>query len=223
MRLAMLSGACAIVLGAAGAFPPGVAAQLGIAGRASTLGIGAEVSYRASHTVGLRAGGNWLRFTRDGTVDDIDYEITPKLTNATALLDLFPFGGAFHLTGGLMLNDNEGRLDAVLNQPTQIGGTTYTPQQVGSLVGTVRFDDIAPYAGLGFAGSGAVSFLFDLGVAFSGRPRASLIGNTNLTGIDKAIFDANVALEQMELQAEIDDREYLKYHPVISIGIRIRL
>jgi hypothetical protein len=219
----MMSRAGAIVLLAAGALPADALAQLGIAGRVSTLGIGAEVSYRASRLVGLRAGGNWLRFTRDGTVDEIDYEITPKLTNATALLDLFPFGGAFHLTGGLMVNGNEGRLDAVLNQPVQIGGNTYSPQEVGSLIGAVTFDDIAPYAGLGFAGSGAVSFLFDLGVAFSGRPRATLAGNTNLTGVDKTIFDANVELEQMELQAEIDDREYLKYHPVISIGIRIRL
>ena len=31
------------------------------------------------------------------------------------------------------------------------------------------------------------------------------------------------AQEEMELQAEIDDREYLKYHPVISIGLRLRL
>jgi hypothetical protein len=212
-----------MVLLAAAALPADASAQLGIAGRVSTLGIGAEVSYRASRLVGLRAGGNWLRFTRDGTVDEIDYEITPKLTNATALLDLFPFGGAFHLTGGLMVNGNEGRLDAVLNQPVQIGGKTYSPQEVGSLVGAVTFDDIAPYAGLGFAGGGSVSFLFDLGVAFSGRPRATLAGNTNLTGVDKAIFDANVELERMELQAEIDDREYLKYHPVVSIGIRIRL
>jgi hypothetical protein len=212
-----------MVLLAAAALPADASAQLGIAGRVSTLGIGAEVSYRASRLVGLRAGGNWLRFTRDGTVDEIDYEITPKLTNATALLDLFPFGGAFHLTGGLMVNGNEGRLDAVLNQPVQIGGNTYSPQEVGSLVGAVTFDDIAPYAGLGFAAGGSVSFLFDLGVAFSGRPRATLAGNTNLTGVDKAIFDANVELERMELQAEIDDREYLKYHPVVSIGIRIRL
>jgi hypothetical protein len=223
MRLATLSRAGAVVVLTAGAFPADASAQFGIAGRASTLGIGAEVSYRASRNVGLRAGGNWLRFTRDGTVDEIDYEITPKLKNATALLDIFPFGGAFHLTGGLMVNGNEGHLDAVLNQPIQIGGNTYSPQQVGSLTGTVTFDDLAPYAGLGFAGAGAVSFLFDLGVAFSGRPRATLLGNTSLTGTEKAIFDANVAQEQAELQAEIDDRDYLKYHPVISIGIRIRL
>ena len=223
MRLATLSRAGAVVALTAGAFPAGASAQFGIAGRASTLGIGAEVSYRASRNVGLRAGGNWLRFTRDGTVDEIDYEVTPKLKNATALLDIFPFGGALHLTGGLMVNENKGHLDAVLTQPIQVGGNTYSPQQVGSLVGTVTFDGIAPYAGLGFAGSGAVSFLFDLGVAFSGQPRATLVGNTNLTGIDKTIFDANVELEQMELQAEIDDREYLKYHPVVSIGIRIRL
>jgi hypothetical protein len=223
MRLVALSRAAAVVLLTAGALPADASAQFGIAGRASTLGIGAEVSYRASRMAGVRAGGNWLRFTRDGTVDEIDYEVTPKLTNATALLDIFPFGGAFHLTGGVMLNDNEGHLDALLNQPIQIGGNTYSPQQVGSLVGKVTFDDLAPYAGLGFAGGGSVSFLFDLGVAFSGRPRATLVGTTNLTGTEKAIFDANVELEEMALQAEIDDREYLKYHPVVSIGIRIRL
>jgi hypothetical protein len=87
----------------------------------------------------------------------------------------------------------------------------------------VTFDDIAPYVGLGFAGSGKVAFLFDIGVAFSGTPRATLVGNSTLTGAEKAAFDANIELEQMELQAEIDDREYLKYHPVISIGLRIRL
>jgi len=223
MRFAMLSRAGAIVLLVGGAIPAEARAQFGIAARASTLGIGAEVSYRVSGNVGVRAGGNWLRFTRDGTVDEIDYEITPKFKNATALLDVFPFGGAFHLTGGFMVNDNEGRLDAVLNQPVQIGGNTYTPQQVGSLVGTVAFDAFAPYVGLGFAGSGRLSFLFDLGLAFSGKPRAGLVGNTNLTGAEKAAFDANIEQEQMELQAEIDDREYLKYHPVISIGLRIRL
>ena len=223
MCLRMLPGAGALVLAAVSAFPAEADAQFGLAARASTLGIGAEVSYRAARTLGLRAGGNWLRFTRDGTVDDVDYEITPKLKNATVLFDVFPFGRSFHLTSGLMLNGNEGRLDAVLTQPVQIGGSTYTPQQVGSLTGSVTFDDVAPYVGLGFAGSGRVSFLFDLGVAFSGRPVASLVGNTNLTGAEKAAFDANVEEEEMELQAEIDDRKYLKYHPVVSIGLRIRL
>jgi hypothetical protein len=223
MRLVALSRTAVVVLLAGGAFPTGAVAQFGVAARASTLGIGAEVSYRASSHLGVRAGGNWLRFTRDGTVDEIDYEITPRFKNATALLDVFPFGRAFHVTGGIMMNGNEGQLDGVVNQPVRIGNTTYSPEQIGALTGTVTFDDIAPYLGLGFAGSGRVAFLFDIGVAFSGTPRATLVGNSTLTGAEKAAFDANVELEQMELQAEIDDREYLKYHPVISVGLRIRL
>ncbi len=223
MRSRVFSRAGRLALVLAGAVPASLLAQVGIAARASTLGIGAEVSYRASRNVGFRAGGNWLSFSRDGTIDEIDYEITPRFENGTATLDLFPFGGAFRVSGGVMLNGNEGHLDAVLNQPVRIGGVTYTPQQVGSLIGRVTFRETAPYAGLGFEGSGRVAFLFDLGVAFTGTPRASLIGNSNLTGVEKQVFDANVELEEMRVQAEIDEREYLKYHPILSIGLRFRL
>lgn len=214
------AGILALALGSV--MPASGAAQFGIAARGSTLGIGAEVSYRASRHLGLRAGGNWLSFSRDGTIDEIDYDITPRFENGTATLDVFPFGSAFRLSGGILLNGNEGHLDAVLTQPVQIGGTTYTPQQVGSLVGRVTFRSAAPYLGLGFEGSGRVAFLFDLGVAFTGRPRASLEGNSSLTGAEKQVFDANVEQEELELQAEIDEREYLRYHPILAIGIRFR-
>ena len=201
--------------------PGGLQAQFGLAARASTLGLGVEASYRINRNLGVRAGGNYLEFSRDATIEDIDYTATPHFENANLILDVFPMGGAFHLSGGLLLNGNEGTLTARLNQNIDIGGTTYTPGEVGSLLGTVDFRSTAPYLGLGFAGRGRVALLFDLGVGFTGTPRVDLIGQTPLTGAAKAQFDANVTQELAEVRADIEDRSYLKLHPVVALGVRI--
>ena len=217
-RRAMLPGLVLAIL-----VPGGLAAQLGIAARGSTLGLGLELSYRINGNIGLRGGANWLEFSRDATIEEIDYTARPHFESGTAMVDLYPTGGAFHLTGGFMLNGNEGQLDAKLNQNIEIGGQTYTPQQIGSLTATVDFKRSAPYLGLGFAGKGRVALVFDLGVAFTGTPRVSLAGTTSLTGAEKAEFDARVAQEEADLRADIEDKSYLKYHPVVSLGVKIRL
>jgi hypothetical protein len=223
MRLQIPTFRLAAVLGLfLGIFIPGrLHAQFGLAARGSTLGIGVEASYRINRNLGLRAGGNYLEFSRDATIENIDYKATPHFESGTVILDLYPTGESFHLSGGLLLNRNEGRLNARLNQDIEIGGQTYTPAQVGSLVGTVDFKKTAPYVGLGFAGRGRVSILFDLGVGFTGTPRVDLVGVTPLTGAEKAEFDARVAQELAEVQANIEDKSYLKLHPVVSFGIRV--
>jgi hypothetical protein len=201
--------------------PQSLPAQFGLAVRGSTLGIGLEASYRVNRNFGVRAGGNYFEFSRDATIENIDYTATPHFESGTLILDVYPMGGSFHLSGGMLLNRNEGRLDAVLNENIEIGGRTYTPDQVGSLVGTVDFKKTAPYLGLGFAGRGRIAILFDLGVGFTGTPRVDLIGQTPLTGAEKAEFDARVAQELAEVRADIEDKSYLKLHPVLSLGIRV--
>jgi hypothetical protein len=205
-------------LGLAG--PPEAQGQVALAARASSLGLGAELSFRAARNIGIRLGGNYLEFSRDATVEDIDYHLTPHFENGTAILDLHPFGGSFHLSGGLLLNYNEGEMVATLNHDLVIGGTTYTPQEIGSLTGTVTFRKTAPYLGLGFAGRSRIAFLFDLGVGFTGTPQVDLVVDTNLTGQAKAEFDANVEQERAEVQAEINKHRVLRYHPVVSLGIK---
>ena len=201
--------------------PNALAAQFGVAVRGSTLGIGLEASYRVTRNFGVRAGGNYFEFSKDATIENIDYTATPHFESGTLILDLYPMGGSFHLSGGMLLNRNEGRLDARLNQNIDIGGRTYTPDEVGSLVGSVEFKKTAPYLGFGFAGRGRISILFDLGVGFTGTPRVDLIGQTPLTGAEKAEFDARVAQELAEVRADIEDKSYLKLHPVLSLGIRV--
>lgn len=201
--------------------PAPLQGQVGLAVRASTLGIGGELSFRAARNLGIRLGGNYLQFSRDATVENIDYHLTPHFENGTAILDFHPFGGSFHLSGGLLLNYNEGDMVATLNQNIEIGDSTYTPQQVGSLTGTVSFKKTAPYLGLGFAGRSRVAILFDLGVGFTGTPQVELLGDTNLTGAAKTAFDANVVKEQQQAQTEIDSHKILRYHPVVSLGVKV--
>lgn len=204
------------------AAPAALHGQVGIAARVSTLGIGAELSFRPGRHLGLRLGGNYFQFSKDATIEDISYHATPHFENGTAILDLHPFGGSFHLSGGLLLNYNEGRLVAVLANNITIGDSTYTPAQVGSLTGTLSFKHAAPYLGLGFAGRSRIAFLFDLGVGFTGKPRVALVGETNLTGQAKDQFDTNVQQEQADAQAKIDEHKILRYHPVVSFGIKFR-
>ena len=203
--------------------PAPAAAQFGIAGRVSTLGIGGEVSWRGNKTIGLRGGVNYFELTKDATVENIAYRLKPHLENYTAIVDLYPLGGSFHLSGGMLYNKNRGVMNARLTSNITIGDSTYTPSQVGSLTGTVDFRHTSGYLGLGFAGRSRVSFLFDLGVGFTGTPRVGLVGTTNLTGQAKAAFDANVAKELQQIRDEIDGKSYLKYHPVVSFGLKIGL
>lgn len=216
-RLALRAGALALALLA----PTTLNAQFGIAARASTLGFGGEISYRINRIVGLRVGGNYFTLSRDATIKDIDYHLTPRLENGTAILDLYPMGGALHLSGGLLFNRNDGRMVATLNHNVDIGGNTYAPSQIGSLIGTVDFRKTAPYVGIGLAGRGTIAVLLDLGVGLTGTPRVDLVGVTPLTGSQKAQFDADVAQELAQVRAEIDGKSYLKFHPVISLGLKI--
>jgi hypothetical protein len=194
--------------------------QISLAARASTLGVGAELSFRAGRNLGIRLGGNYLQFSHDATIEDISYHVTPHFENGTAILDVHPFGSSFHFSGGLLLNYNDGQLIAMLAHDVDIGGTTYHPQDVGSLTGTVTFNQTAPYLGVGFAGRSRVALLFDLGLGFTGKPQVELVGTTNLTGQAKQEFDANVERERVKVQSEIDQHKILRYHPVVSFGIK---
>lgn len=197
-------------------------AQVGISVRAGTLGVGGELSIRPNRYLGLRAGGNYLTLTRSATIEGIAYDVQPRLQNGTAVLDLHPLGSAFHLSGGMVWNSNQGSVVARLTGPVTIGPQTYQPSEIGSLSGVVKYQErYAPYAGLGFGGRGRVSLLFDLGVVFSGFPQVSLTGATNLTGQARVVFDQNVQREVQEIQTQIESRKYLKYTPVVSLGLRV--
>ena len=214
-----MSKACKAGLFLLMSIPLPLSAQIAISARASTLGVGAELSIRAAKYVGFRLGGNYLQFSRDVTVESNRYTATPHFENGTAIIDLYPFGGVFHLSGGAILNYNEGKLSA--HEPFTFNGVTYSSDQVSQLNANVTFKHTAPYVGIGLAGQSRIAFLLDLGVGFTGKPVATLTAETTLTGAERAQFDTKLQEEQDRVQDEIDSRSYLRYHPVLSVGLKI--
>ena len=85
--------------------------DIGIAVRASTIGVGIEVGKLVASRVSLRVGGNAASYDHSRAVDDVNYDAKIRFRNFTALVDLYPRArGSFHLTGGVVQRGD--RIDA---------------------------------------------------------------------------------------------------------------
>ena len=96
-----------------------------------------------------------------------------------------------------------------------IGGTTYTPADIGTLSGVVGFDDLVPYLGTGWGnaveeGQG-LTFSFDLGVVFQGSPDVTLSTTSTVAGLD-----TDLRTEEQQLEQDLDDFDV---YPVVSLGM----
>ncbi len=198
--------------------PPGV--SVGVKG--GTLGAGLEANIGLNEWCGLRLGANILQFSVNETVDDVDYDADLSMRNATALLDLYPFGGIFRLTGGVMYNANEFELEGRSSIPAVINGHAYSPVELGTLSGKADFDSWAPYVGLGWssrpeheAGWGVA---FDLGVVFQGTPKVSSLSSSGTKGNDAQLV-ADLEHERVRVQDELDGYEY---YPVVSVIVNYK-
>jgi len=194
--------------------------ELGVA--VSTIGLGLEFGLTAE-TLALRAGYYRWSFSLTEEIDGVRYHGGPDLENARALVDLYPFGGTFRLTGGAIWSHSSAEAKATLSEPLEIGGRVYQPAEVGEVrVQAAYGRDLVPYLGLGFGTRGQVGFTFEVGVALTGKPSVTLTGQTNLTGLEKDEFDRNIALEQEEIRRTIDDEPLLRYYPVVALGLKLR-
>lgn len=170
----------------------------------STLGGGLAVAFPVGDSVAARLGFNTFNksfsTTTTNATNTINYNGNLKLSTYELLADWHPFDGTFHLTGGVMINNN--KFEA-----------TGTDQATGAPVdATVTFNKTVPYLGIGWSGQAkntGWSFKSDIGVLFQGAPNATLT-STNPT------LAANLAANQATLN---DKLKNFKYYPVISIGV----
>jgi hypothetical protein len=206
--------------GALLAFSAADAAAQSVGVVAGTTGIGAEVGIKVTPFIGARITSGYFELSRSIDVDDIDYDGDARLLSFGILGDVHPFAGGFRLTAGAMLNRNKVDVTATPGANVSIGGTTYTPAQIGRLDGKVDFRDIAPYAGIGYT-LGVVAtglqFTLDLGVMFQGSPRVDLTASGPITQAPG--FAQNLERERQELEDEID---WVKYYPVVKVGVAYR-
>lgn len=192
------------------------AAEFGLGLRAGTQGLSAEGGVSFTRWVSLRAGIHAGDISYDFDEGGINYDGDLQLGGYGVLVDFFPMRGTFRLTGGLFSNRNEVELQARAIEDIEIGDTTYSPAEAGTLTGTVDWNSTAPYLGIGWgnvARGKRVGFLCDLGVLSQGS------GEVTLASDSPFVDPADLALEAAEIEDDIDG---FKLWPVVSFGLSIR-
>ncbi|NHQ60889.1 hypothetical protein G9409_09920 [Chlorobium sp. BLA1] len=187
--------------------------------KGGTLGLGAEVTVGLTSSINARAGFNTLNYDGSTTESDIKYDYTLKLQSIPLLLDWHPFDASgFRLSSGAVFNSNKVNATGAPQGTYTIGGTTYTTAQIATLSGDVTFNNVSPYAGIGWGNAvgtdSGLSIALDLGVVFQGTPNVSLAASGPIA--TDATFKTNLAKETTDLESNIKS---LKYYPVISLGL----
>jgi len=183
-----------------------------------TLGAGAEATFGFSDYISLRGGVNYIDYSYDDEIDDIDYDLSLDYFSLAGMVDLHPFGGAFRISVGIVKNENDLALDATPSDDVTIGNTTYS--DAVTLTGDVDVEDVAPYVGIGFGNAarsrGNWSVTLDIGVIIQSYD-VTLTADGPATSLPG--FDDDLKREEQDIEDELNDVEI---YPVLAIGIARR-
>ena len=213
---------CALVIAIAlsAALPENARAQrIGIGGRVGTLGVGAEAAIGFGERVVVRGGIGVTPFEPSLTLSGIESTLElPTWYNVG--VDIY-VTGAMRIGGGLLFKADDPTLTGVFTTNQDIGGTTFTPQQIGTLVAVLDSKGQAPYLLIGFGKHTApgVGLFVDFGVAFQGEPDFQLSAEGGTLTDDSGAL--RTALDQEATQFEEEAGSYLKFWPILSLGLRI--
>jgi hypothetical protein len=196
--------------------------RVAVTPKTSTLGLGADVSFRLVPRVTLRLIGQQFVYESAGRVDDVDYDVDLNLQSAGVVLDIHPFHGGFHLSAGMLVNRNGVETVAQLN-PTEvyeIGGSLFTGAELGQVDGNVTFAPMAPYFGVGwgnpFAKTRRLGFTAGLGLIHQPIDEVEMRSTNPLAD---PLLEQELQEEALQMEKEA---EKLELYPVASLGLSIR-
>lgn len=201
--------------------PTSYAEDIAVGTVVGTTGIGVEAQYKLSDSVILRGGPNYLDFSYDSEIDDVDYEFDVEYSNLFVGADWHPGETPWFISAGVAVNDNS---IAGLARPTanvEIGNRSYTPGEVGQIDGTIETNTVVPYLGVGWSNSfyseSAWSFGVNAGVYYTGSPNVELTGNGTLAG--DPVFANDIEREEQNVE---DDIDWIQLYPVLTVGVNYR-
>lgn len=211
---------------AAIALPSAAFGQIGIGARAGTMGIGGEVAVGLGSHLAIRGGFGTTNYELSGTFADKDYTVNFPDNIWNVGVDLYPTGGGFHLSAGL-LNRKQFDFTGAYTGSAQIGNRTYNGNI--TITGNMKNEkETAPYAGIGFGrtAKSGIGFSLDLGAAAMGDGKITITnytcqsGSTNCTS---QISPADIEAERAEIEADLNDKGYAKWHPILSLSLHFGL
>jgi len=184
--------------------------------KAGTLGIGIEGTWRPIEWLDLRVGANRYDYNDSGSKAGVNYDGTLQLDTYYGTANLrFPLS-PFRVSVGYFSNSNKVLLQSADNPTFDIGGVTYSADEVGTLSAQADWPTTSPYLGAGFDFElfNKIGLNFDFGVLWQGDPRVSMQSTGPLAN-DPLFLDA-IETERSELE---DDISALKAYPVVSMGL----
>ena len=194
------------------------ATEVGV--RASSLGLGLEVSQSIAPFVDVRAMTGAATFNADGNAQGLNYIGKAKLSNVAAVADVHVPLTSIRFTGGLLFNRN--RVD-ITGQPSgatyTINGSTYPSALVGTINGAVKFNPVSPYLGFGYDGTAKhnLGVSFDAGAVFQGSPNLTLASSNPAPS---AQFTTDLLAAQQKAQSNLN---YFKVYPVVTVTLAAKL
>ena len=210
---------------AAGAASAQSSERFAVGVTAGTTGFGVEGQFQAAPRINLRVAGDLFSYDTDFATDDVNYEAEIDFSQVGGFVDLHPFDNSLFVSGGLYAGDRSVEVSATSNRPAEIGNVVFTPQQIGTLTGSVDFGGAAPFLGVGFNNTfrtaGRIGFKAVVGAAFGEEPTVSLrrTAGEPLPAAIQTQFDQELRNEERELQ---EDAEDLKTLPVVQVGLTYR-
>ncbi len=191
-----------------------------------TTGVGVAVTLPVRYErLNVRALVSVLPYDTDRELDDLKYDIDLEMQSVGVLLDWHPMDGSFRVSGGFFSLRHDTTGTATPTQNVEIGGSTFTPDEVGTLHTKLDYShSLAPYLGIGWGNAvtpdSKWSFSSELGLMFTSKLKASLEADSPLASSNpalKAKLDTEIAVEQARINRE--DLEDIKYWPFLSFGV----
>ena len=208
--------------------PASISAEVG------TLGYGANVGFSLNDKVELQAG--WAGgdvadlFGGDFDANDVNYDVDSDFSNPYMGVQLRPAGNWFTMGAGIIVPDNDIEVTSNPNGGVyKVDGVQYNADDVGVLKGSIDHrNKLAPYATLGFRPNITNNFgvFGEIGAAYLGKTDAEV---RSVGGVNGFIRDENnaptgetSATVAQKAQAELEDKNFIEWLPIVKLGATYR-
>ena len=188
-----------------------------------TPGIGGFGSWRFSDHLGVRTGFDYFQWTEKNlSIGDFRYSAKARLMSEPLTLDIYPWQKhSFHVSVGVMFNQNQLTGTSSGFGPVTIGGQTFDFSDIGLLNLKIQQQVVNPYLSIG-----GNFFYFDhahhwglggeLGVAYSGDPRISLTSSGRFSGGGHDVLGGALGQEKQKAQ---DWANQFTWFPVVKLMV----
>jgi hypothetical protein len=208
-----------------GDFNNALAGGWGLGVQAGIQGLGIHLRRDVSSQLYFKLEGNYLKYSRDLEIDDIDYDGEIDFSNIGLNVNYLPFPGkGFRITaGGSYGNKNSFKGSATgEGQIVEINDVEYPLGPDDFVKGSVSYDSFNPYLGVGwdwhFGQSDQFVLGLDLGVIYLGDPSVKLGVSPGLMG-PGLVTQEDIRAEERALKSEIDKYKFI---PLVKLSLTYR-